>query len=116
MKEFLLVFRKDTTAKEVQQSPEQFQAIYKQWQDWIGSLAAQNKFSSSGKRLAPEGQVVKSDKAITNGPFVEIKEAIQGYMFVKADSLNEATELAKGCPILQAGGSVEVRPVMEENS
>ena len=118
MKEFLLVFRRDFVTKEVQPSPEQLQNMMKPWQDWMGSLGAQNKLVSSGNRLASEGRVVKLNKAVTNWPYVETKEAIGGYIIVKAKSIDEAAELAKGCPVLQIGGNVEVRTVvaMDDNS
>ncbi len=118
MKEFLLVFRRDFVSKEAQPSPEQFQAMMKPWQDWMGSLGAQNKLASSGNRLASEGKVVKPNNVITNGPYVEIKEAVGGYIIVKANSIDEAAEIAKGCPILTIGGNVEVRTVvpMDDNS
>ena len=117
MKEFLMVFRRDPEISEGPLSPEQLQAIMKPWQDWMGSIAAQNKLVSSGNRLAPEGRVVKPDNVITNGPYVEVKEAVGGYIIVKANSLDEATALADGCPILARGGNVEVRAIvpMEDN-
>ncbi len=118
MKEFLFVFRRDFTASAIQLSPEQLQSMMKPWQDWMGGLAAQNKLASSGNRLASEGKVVKSSKVITNGPYVEMKEAIGGYILVNANNMDEAAELAKGCPILTIGGNVEVRQVvpMDDNS
>jgi hypothetical protein len=110
MKEFLLVFRRDANAAS-QLSPEQLQASIKPWQDWLGSLAAQNKLANAGNRLESDGRVVRADKTITNGPYVEIKEAIGGYIMIKAADINEATELAKGCPIFNFGGNVEVRAI-----
>jgi hypothetical protein len=115
MKEFLLLFRRDHVTREAQPSPEQMQAMMKPWQDWIGSLAAQNKLANSGNRLNSEGKVIKGDKLVTNGPYVETKEAIAGYIVVKAASLDEAAELSKGCPVLQIGGNVEVREVIHMN-
>ena len=112
MKEFLLVFRRDFVSKESQPSPEQLQNMMKPWQDWMGSLAAQNKLVSPGNRLASEGRVVKPDHIITDGPYVEIKEAIGGYIIVRANSIDEAAELSKDCPILKIGGNVEVRLVV----
>jgi hypothetical protein len=50
---------------------------------------------------------------IVNGPYVELKEALGGYIMVKASNLDEATELAKNCPILSVGGSVEVRAIVQ---
>ena len=118
MKEFLLVFRREHVNNEDQPSPEQMQGMMKLWQDWIGSIAAQDKLVSSGNRLAAEGRVVKPDSLITNGPYVETKEAIAGYIIIKASSIDEAAELSKGCPIFAIKGNVEVRPVvaMEANN
>jgi len=113
MKEFLLIFRRENTGPETALSPEQLQAMMKPWQDWIGSIAAQNKLVTAGNRLEHDGNVVKPNNVVTNGPYVEIKEAIGGYTIVKAGSLEEATEISKGCPILFVGGSVEVRAIIQ---
>jgi len=110
MKEFLFVFRNDHPAAH-KGSPEEMQAVTKQWMDWIGGIAAQNKLVDRGNRLAAEGSTLKPGNVITDGPFMEIKEAIGGYTLVRAESLAEATEMAKGCPIFQFGGSVEVRAI-----
>lgn len=111
MNEFLLIFRRDHESRESQPSPEQMQASIKYWQDWLGSIAAQNKLVSPGNRLNPEGNVVKPNHVVTNGPYAEIKEAVGGFTIIRAADLEEATEIAKGCPILMApwNGSVEVR-------
>jgi hypothetical protein len=112
MKEFLLVFRTDLATSEVKPSPEQLQNMMKPWQDWMGGLAAQNKLVSPGNRLDSDGRVVKPNNMIINGPYVEIKEAIGGYIIIQAASLDEAAELSKGCPILMIGGNVEVRTIV----
>lgn len=114
MKDFLLIFRREQDASENTQapSPEQIQAMMKPWQDWIGGIAAQNKLVSAGNRLESDGTVVKPNGIVTNGPYVDIKESIGGYTIVKADSLEEATELSKTCPILFVGGCVEVRAIV----
>jgi len=111
MKEFLLVFRREATGERAP-SPEQIQAMMKPWQDWMGSLAAQNKLVSSGNRLSSEGRVVKPGNVVTNGPYVETKEAIGGYIIIKAATLDEAAALSKDCPVLSIGGNVEVRTVV----
>jgi len=112
MKEFLLIFRRENTTANLPMSPEQLQAMMKPWMDWIGSIAAQNKLVTAGNRLETDGKVVKPGNIVTNGPYVEIKEAIGGYTIIKSDSLEEATEISKGCPILYVGGSVEVRAII----
>jgi hypothetical protein len=49
----------------------------------------------------------------TDGPFVEIKEAIGGYLLFEADDLDAAIELASRIPAARMGGAVEVRPIVE---
>jgi hypothetical protein len=49
----------------------------------------------------------------TDGPFVEIKEAIGGYLVLEADDLDAAIELASRIPAARMGGAVEVRPLVE---
>ena len=49
----------------------------------------------------------------TDGPFVEIKEAIGGYLFYEADDLDAAIELASRIPAARLGGAIEVRPIVE---
>src|SRR4051812_7265754 len=115
MNEFLLIFRNEPAAPPTNLSPEQIQARMKPWQDWIGGLAAQNKLVTGGNRLDHNGRIVKPNNIVTNGPYVELKEAVGGYTIIKADSLEEATELSKGCPILHIGGSVEVRAIIPMN-
>jgi hypothetical protein len=49
----------------------------------------------------------------TDGPFVEIKEALGGYLFFEADDLDAAIELASRIPAARLGGAIEVRPLVE---
>ena len=107
----MMLFR-HTPQGEYQPSPEELQASIKMWQDWIGSIAAQGKFSSTNQ-LGFEGKTLDADGIVTDGPYAEVKEIIGGYIIVKAADLNDAMEMAKGCPILQIGGNVEVRNIME---
>ena len=109
MKEFLLLFRVDQKAAAENLSPDQLQAITKQWQDWLAELTAQNKLAGTGRRLAIGGKVVRPKNIVTNGPYVETKESLAGFVMVKCDTIEEAT-MAKGCPGLLIGGTVEVRP------
>lgn len=113
MKEFLFIYRVDySKMKDV--SPEEMQANTKRWMDWIGSIAAQDKLANGGNRLVPfSGKVLKSTSIITDGPYAETKESINGYSIIKTDSIEDAVELAKGCPlfVLNMGGSVEVREI-----
>jgi hypothetical protein len=49
----------------------------------------------------------------TDGPFVELKEALGGYLFFEADDLDAAIELAARIPAARMGGAIEVRPIVE---
>jgi len=114
MNEFVLIMRHEDGKKIA--SPEQMQEWMKQTMDWIGSIAAQNKFVS-GTGLPFDGaRVVKSDKTVTNGPFGDSKETIGGFITVKAETIEEAVEFAKGCPVLQGeGNSMEVRQIAKNH-
>jgi len=110
MKDFLFVYRNDFKNQPTG-SPEEMQAVTKKWMDWIGGIAAQNKLNSAGNRLHGDGRVVRPNNVVTDGPYTEIKELIGGYSIVKVETLDEAVELAKGCPIFEFGGNVEVREI-----
>ena len=108
MDEYILIFRHQDGNKVA--SPEQIQVWMKQTMDWIGSIAAQNKFGGGNGLQFDDARVVGHKGVVTNGPFGDIKETIGGYIIVKADSADEAVEFAKGCPVLQGdGNTVEVR-------
>ncbi|MGZ3909198.1 MAG: YciI family protein [Flavisolibacter sp.] len=106
----MLIFRHPDGKKVA--SPEQLQVWMKQTMDWIEGIAAQNKFSGGMGLPFEDARVVWPHQVVTNGPFGDIKETIGGYVIVKADSVEEAVEFAKGSPVLQGeGNSVEVRKI-----
>jgi hypothetical protein len=110
MNEYALIMRHEDGHKTA--SPEQMQVWMKQTMDWIDSIAAQNKFINGTGLPFDEARVVNYSKVVTNGPFGDIKETIGGFIVVRAESADEAAELAKGCPVLQAeGNTVEVRKI-----
>ena len=110
MEEYALIMRHEDGKKVA--SPEQMQVWMKQTMDWIGGIAAQNKFVSGTGLPFEDARVVRSNSVVTNGPFGEIKETIGGFIIVKADSVDEAVKFAKSCPVLQGeGNSMEVRKI-----
>jgi len=114
MDEYILIFRHQDGKKVA--SPEQIQMWMKQTMDWIGGIAAQNKFSGGNGLPFEDAKVVHHNNVVTNGPFGEIKETIGGYVIVKADSVDEAVEFAKGSPVLQGdGNTVEVRKIAKRD-
>ena len=109
MKEFMMLFRSELSVE--RPTPEAMQAQIKLWQDWIGGIAAQGKFVSTNA-LGMEGKIVDANNVITDGPYIEMKEMVGGYIIVKADDIDDAVRLSEGCPTLSIGGKVEVRDVM----
>ena len=97
-------------------SPEQIQIWMKQTMDWIASITAKNKFVGGNGLLFQDARVVRHNNIATNGPFGEIKETLGGYIIVKADTVDEAVEFAKGSPVLQGeGNTVEVRKIAKRD-
>jgi hypothetical protein len=114
MDEFILIFRHQDGNKVA--SPEQIQVWMKQTMDWIGGITAKNKFVGGNGLVFQGSRVVGHKGVVTNGPFGEIKETLGGYIIVKADSVDEAVEFAKGSPVLQAdGNTVEVRKLAKSD-
>ena len=112
MSEFTYLFRgRDTTA-----SPEQMQKTMEKWVAWFKDLGAKGHLKEPGHPLEHGGKVVKGkQKIVTDGPFAETKDVVGGYIVIEAKDLQQAVEISKGCPILEAGGSVEVRPIQTMN-
>jgi hypothetical protein len=111
MEDYMLIFR-HMNAKGVA-SPEQLENWMKQTMDWIGGIAAQNKFVTGQGLDFDDAKTVWHKGVVTDGPFGEIKETLGGFIVVKASSPAEAVEFAKASPILQGdGNSVEVRRII----
>ncbi|HXT38576.1 MAG TPA: YciI family protein [Candidatus Angelobacter sp.] len=108
--DYLYLFRGGADPK--QMSPEQMQQNMNQWFAWIGDLRGKGKFKA-GEPLGDEGKVLsgKKGQTVTDGPFVEGKEEVGGYLIVSAKDMMEAVEMARGCPIYANNGTVEVRPI-----
>lgn len=108
MKEYLLLLRggKPMTSKTEEEGKAEMQA----WGVYMGNLA-QNGQLVGGLPLVPGGVVVASD-AITNKPVTSAIEGIVGgYLIIKADGLEQAGEVAKGCPHIANDGNIEVREI-----
>ncbi len=110
MKDYLFFFRGGLDFRSA--SPEQLQRATQKWQIWLDTLAKEGKLGSRGQRLSAVGSVIRGEKKLVfEGPYVEGKEIVGGYITVKANDLSEAVEIGKGCPIFDSGGSTEVREV-----
>ena len=112
MAKFMFVYR-GGHEKEQDLSPEAMQKVMQSWWDWIQGGIDAGWMVDGGDALKPEGRLVSPSGAVTDGPFAESKELVGGYSMVKADSLDEAVALTKGCPMFDAGGTVEVRELAD---
>ena len=85
-------------------SPSEMQAMYEQFNAWRERF--QQNLSDLGGRLGA-GQLVTAHPP--DGPLVEVKELVGGYMIVTAANLAEAIEVARECPgLVRPGSGVEV--------
>jgi hypothetical protein len=112
MAQFMLLMRGG--AMEYQAfSPEQIQQAIQKYEDWARRLIQQGQLHGGDKLRDDGGRLVHSQNGqiVVDGPFTETKETIGGYYLVEAPGYAEAVEIARTCPILAAGGSVEVREI-----
>jgi hypothetical protein len=113
-KSFLLLFRNAGPDTHERLSAGERDQLTQQWNDWYTGLAASGKVQH-GRPLGLEGRVVSGARGqlVTDGPFAETKEVVGGYFFLTVSDLDEATEIAKHCPGLPLGLTVEIRPVVD---
>jgi hypothetical protein len=109
---YLLLFRATRWDKGL--SAEEIQRVMNQWTAWYERLCQQGKLKG-GHPLTEHAKLVSGGKKITvaDGPYAESKEAIGGYFLLKVGDFDEAVAIAKECPGLQHGLTVEVRQVAE---
>lgn len=94
-------------------TPQEMQQDIEKHIKWVEQLV-QNGNYKGGNPLMPHGSSIRSrDKIVTDGPYIETKEGISGYYFLLANSLEEATEIAKGCPSLAVSGTLEIREIIQ---
>ena len=108
MSEFAFLYRGSDPST---QSPEQMQKSMQKWLAWFKELGEKGHLKDHGLPLERTGKVVKGKQSVHDGPYAEAKDLVNGFSLIKADDLAHAAELSKGCPILELGGSVEVRPI-----
>ncbi len=108
MAKFLFVYR-DPAGADMQPSAEDIQAALAQWGAWLGKFAQKGNILDGGDGLKATGRVMRCDGVVSDGPFVESKEVLGGYSIIQAETYEEALEVARECPCLMSGGSIEIR-------
>ncbi|MDX2018963.1 MAG: YciI family protein [Deltaproteobacteria bacterium] len=110
MQKYMFLFRGGDAARAAA-SPEEMQQHLRKWGTWFRGLG--DKFKG-GEPLDMTGKVLRgTGKALSDGPFAETKDLVGGYAIVEASSLEDAVEIARGCPIFEHDGILEVRPIRE---
>jgi len=112
MEHFMLLFRGSDVYQPVQ-SPESQQTLKQKMLHWVGDLSKKGVHVNS-EPLQPTGKHVSgAKKIVTDAPFGGVKEIIGGCTIVQTKDIDEAVEIAKGCPILESNANIEVRPVQK---
>lgn len=114
MSEFVYLFRiGDAEQHEAMGTPARAQQSMQRWLAWMHELEANGHLKDRGQPLDRAGKVVRGrQKTVTDGPYIEAKDLVAGFIIIEAPDLAKAVELSLGCPMFDGGGSVEIRPVM----
>ncbi len=113
MEKFMLLFRGGENhaynAKDSQAAMDNMAA----WGKWMQDMT-QKGLLVGAEPLQPTGmQITGRNKIVSDGPFMESKEMVGGYVIVTAKDISEAMEISKGCPIFSENGKVEIRPIQK---
>jgi hypothetical protein len=110
--EYLLLIRGMDWDRDL--SPEEIQKIMVRWNTWYDGFFRQGKIVG-GQPLWREAKTVsgKKGRTVADGPFAEAKELIAGYIMCRVSNVDEAVKIAQGCPSLDYGITIEVRPIAE---
>nr|WP_299175153.1 YciI family protein [uncultured Allomuricauda sp.] len=107
MQEFLLLIHGSGYKDE---SPEMLKKHLDRYFNWMNGLVEKGNFVK-GHRLDNSGNfLVDKDTVVSDGPFLEPKEIIGGYILIKANDLDMATKIAQSCP-LSDEFQISIRPM-----
>lgn len=110
MREYALLFRMDIATKSAQPSKEQMEVYMHQWMEWLNCISGKGQLADGGNHFSREGRLLKARSKMIENPYISESVSVAGYIIIKAKDLNDATEIAKNCPILNGENtSVEIR-------
>ncbi len=111
MATFMFIFRGGGIVVQPPPPPAEIGAHLAKWTAWIDGLTKAGHTQPHLPPLDNGGKTVRgSSRTVTDGPYAETKDLVSGILVISAASLDAAVELARGCPIYEYDGSVEVRP------
>ena len=110
MKDYMFIIRggEDIGA---QKSPEEMQEHMQLWQKWMGGIASDGQLVGGQPLMGEAISLVDRGARVIDRPLAEGKELVGGYIIVKANSLSDASDIAKGCPGFEHDCTVEVREI-----
>lgn len=110
MSNYVFIFR---GGRDPNITPAALGAHLEKWRLWITDLTTNGHVAAPGAALADEGKTLRGkEKTLTDGPYAEAKDLVTGSIVIQAPTLEAALALARGCPIFDYAGSVEVRPTL----
>ena len=113
MNDFMLIYKGGDPKWMENTSKEEMAASMEKWGAWMGMLEQKQQLVSGGSPLAYTGNSISQDGIVTDLSSIELKELVTGYSIIKASDIDEATAIAKECPIFNYPNiTVEVRAVM----
>ena len=105
-----LVFMRSVPGKQETTSPAQMQEMYAAFSAWKEKFKA--NIVDVGGKLKPGGKILPA-AGVTDGPLIEAKDIVGGFMIVAAESYDRALDVAKECPgLVRPGSSVEIREMV----
>jgi hypothetical protein len=117
VKYMMLIYQGDTPtppSEEWDRLPdEQKNAVYADYKALNDTKGVTPGQQMQPPEMATTVRVKDGDTLTTDGPFVEIKEAVGGYLHFEADDLDAAIDLAARIPAARMGGAIEIRPIAE---
>ncbi len=112
MQKFMFIIREDLTKLKQAGEAQRFEDILIM-DEWVKSLVKKGNYVRGGDALEVNGSYVNKDQVLSDGPFIESKEGISGFIFVEALDLADAVSIAQTCTHVQNGDMIiEVRPVL----
>lgn len=115
MEKFMFLFRGGDTHVHNAKDSAAVRAYIESWDIWMQGLG-QKGILAGGEPLQATGkQVNGKNRVVIEGPYLEANELLGGYLIVHAKDLDEAVQIANGCPIFEEDGKVEVRQIQKRN-
>ena len=106
---YLCIHRSTPRKQQQQPSPAQMQEMYAVFNTWKEKFKA--NILDMGGKLKPDGKILGAS-GVTDGPFVEAKEIVGGFMIVAAESYDRALEIVREMPVpMMPGSSIEIREI-----